>query len=391
MLPGMPPPPLPLSLDDVALFRHFPTLRGKLPWARIGQWPTPVERLPALAGDADGYIDGDMDEDMAAGPPIYVKREDLSSPRYGGNKIRTLEPVLGGALDMGATTVWATGAYGSNHAVATALHARALGLEPGAALFPQPQSTPARANLSALLSARPHLMPLGTVAELPLAMLRLRRQPDAFVMSPGAASPLGALGALSAALELAEQVAAGVCPAPARVVLAVGSTCTTAGLLAGLHLAAHLGIAFAAGVPAITAVRVTPWPITSPTRIAHLAWRTVRNLARLAGVSIPVGFGRLRSSLHVDGRYLAGGYGRASAAGWRASRAFRQAGGPPLDVVYSAKSGAGLLNLARARENPRGPLLFWATKSSASLPYATPEDLALVPRSMRKWLERIRK
>jgi D-cysteine desulfhydrase len=405
----MPPAPG-LTLDDVALFRHVSTLRGKLPWACMGQWPTPVERLPALAGDTGG----------PAGPPIYVKREDLSSPPYGGNKIRTLEPVLGHALDMGATTVWATGAYGSNHALGTALHARTLGLQPGAALFPQPQSPPARANLSALLSTRPRLMALCTVAELPLAMLRLRRQPGAFVMSPGAASPLGALGALSAALELAEQVAAGVCPAPARIVLAVGSTCTTAGLLAGLHLAAHLGIAFGSGVPAITAVRVTPWPITSPTRIAHLAYRTVRNLARLAGVSIPVGFGRLRSSLTVDGRYMGGGYGRASAAGCRARHAFRQAGGPPLDVVYSAKSGAALLDHVRgqahgfarersdggafglvpelvrrlirqpAAENTRGPLLFWATKSSAPLPGATPEDLALAPRPMRKWLDRAR-
>lgn len=398
----MPPASSRLSLDDVALFRHLPTLRGKLPWARMGQWPTPVERLDGLA---------DIDAPWPAGPPIYVKREDLSSPRYGGNKIRTLEPVLARALDMGATTVWATGAYGSNHALGTALHARALGLEPGAALFPQPQSTPARANLSALLSARPRLMALCTVAELPLAMLRLRRRPGAYVMSPGAASPLGALGALSAALELAEQVAAGVCPAPARIVLAVGSTCTTAGLLAGLHLAARLGIAFADGVPAITAVRVTPWPITSPTRIAHLARCTVRNLARLAGVSIPVGFGRLRSSLRVDGRYMGGGYGRVTTAGCRAIEAFRRAGGPPLDVVYSAKSGAALLDLARgeareeargcvaelartlarlpASEKPRGPLLFWATKSSARLPSATREDLALVPRPMRKWLKRM--
>lgn len=389
-----------LSLDDVALFRHLPALRGRIPWVRLGDWPTPVEPLHLPGSRAPGA------------PLVYVKREDRSSPRYGGNKIRTLEPVLGCALKQGATTVWATGAYGSNHALATVLHARHLGLEPGAALFPQPRSTPARANLAALLSAHPALMRLPTVAALPLAMSWLRRQPGAFVMAPGAASPRGALGALSAALELAEQVAAGVCPAPARIVLAVGSTCTTAGLLAGLHLAARLGIAFRTGVPAVTAVRVTPWPITSPTRIALLAWRTLRALARLVASASgvpprPGGSGgpeypespaptlwyplvhpsslvRLSASLTVDRRFLGGGYGRATAPGHRAMHVFEHAGGPPLDVVYSAKSGAALLDLLS--RGTRGPLLFWATKSSAPLPRSGSDEIARAPRALRRWL-----
>lgn len=383
-----------LSLDDVALFRHLPALRGRIPWVRLGAWPTPVEPLHLPGSRAPGA------------PLVYVKREDRSSPRYGGNKIRTLEPVLACALKKGATTVWATGAYGSNHALATVLHARHLGLEPGAALFPQPRSTPARANLAALLSAHPALMPLPTVAALPLAMSWLRRQPGAFVMAPGAASPRGALGALSASLELAEQVAAGVCPAPARIVLAVGSTCTTAGLLAGLHLAARLGIAFRTGVPAITAVRVTPWPITSPTRIALLAWRTLRALARLLAepdaprdpadpapttwhplwhpLVHPSSLVRLNASLTVDPRFLGRGYGRTTAPGHRAMHVFEHAGGPPLDVVYSAKSGAALLDLVSRRT--RGPVLFWATKSSALLPRGVSDDIARAPRAIRRWL-----
>jgi D-cysteine desulfhydrase len=358
-----------LSLDDVALFRCFPGLKDRVPWVRLGDWPTPVERL-----DLPG-----------ARVPVYVKREDLSSPRYGGNKVRTLEAMMGLAVGQGATCIWATGAYGSNHATATVLHAAAAGLDAGVALFPQPPSVPARQNLAAMLSGRPRVRPMVTPVELPLVMAWLGRRPGAFVMPPGGATPRGAMGALSAALELAEQVQAGQCPAPARIVLAVGSACTTAGLLAGLHLAGALGIGFVRGtpVPAVTTVRVTPWPVTSRARMAHLAYRTSLHIAALTGVPA-TSFARLHAGLDVEARYFGSGYGRITASGYRAAHALARAGGPPLDIVYSAKSGAALLDLAR--RGSRGPLLFWATKSSVPLPGASLDEIARAPRAWRDWL-----
>ncbi|KAB2911293.1 MAG: pyridoxal-phosphate dependent enzyme, partial [Kofleriaceae bacterium] len=84
------------SLDDVALFRALPQVGRQVPWVRLGAWPTPVARLD---------LDGD----------VWCKREDLTSPVYGGNKVRTLEAMFGRARAAGATRMWATGAYGSNH------------------------------------------------------------------------------------------------------------------------------------------------------------------------------------------------------------------------------------------------------------------------------------
>lgn len=363
-----------LSLDDVALFRLLPDLRSRVPWVRLGHWPTPVEPLPSFPGIQ---------------VPLYVKREDRSSPLYGGNKVRTLEAMMGRALAAGATRIWATGAYGSNHATATVLHAPGAQLEAGVALFPQPPSRPARDNLLAVLSRRPHIHAMRHALTLPLAMASVRRR-DArsYVMLPGGATRQGAFGALSAALELAEQVAAGECPAPRRIFVPVGSTCTTAGLLAGLHLAHRLGIGFGQGapMPGITAVRVTPWPITSPLRIVRLAHRTSGYLAELANVPAP-SFAELRAALAVEARFLGRGYGRATATGFRAAHAFGQSGGPPLDTVYSAKSGAALLELARGETE--GPLMFWATKSSAPLPTASAEDIALAPRAWQRWLGKV--
>jgi len=371
MLPAMQSTAAARRLDEVALFRAFPELAGRLPWQRLGDWPTAVEPLD-LAG---------------SGAPVWVKREDRSSRRYGGNKVRTLEAVLGRAAAQGAPRIWALGAYGSNHALATVTHAPTAGMDAGIAVFPQPATATARANLSAILATRPAVELMHSPLEVPLAMARLRRRhPADFVMAPGGATPAGTFGALSAGLELAEQIAAGALPAPRRIVVAAGSTCTAAGLLVGLHVAARLGIGVGSGapLPRITAVRVTPWPVTSATMILSLAWRSARLLESLVGAPARLRWDTLRSTLDVDGGQLGGGYGRVTARGWRALEAFRAAGGPPLDVVYSAKSAASLMAL---RERERGPLLYWATKSSAPLGCADAADLAEAPVRLRHWLD----
>src|SRR5439155_18573871 len=150
---------------------------------------------------------------------------------YGGNKIRTLEAWLGHARARGARRIWAMGAYGSNHAVATVVHARAIGLDAGAIVFPQPASEWAIENAGALVATGCPIVRLRSVVEVPFAAAAIARRPGAIVMPPGGATPVGTIGAVTAAFELAEQIAAGLAPPPGRIVLPVGSTCRTAGLL----------------------------------------------------------------------------------------------------------------------------------------------------------------
>jgi D-cysteine desulfhydrase len=330
---------------------------------RLGDWPTPVARLD-LPGE------------------VWVKREDLTSPRYGGNKVRTLEAMFGRARAAGATRMWGTGAFGSNHVVATVLHAATAGLDAGAILFPQPASEPALANAAALLGPHPEIIALGSVIELPFAMARVRRRPGAYVMPPGGATPEGALGAMSAAFELVGQATRGELPWPHRVVLAVGSGCTTAGLLAGFHLAHALGLA--PPPPRVTSVRVTPWPVTSRLRLANLARATVALVDELRGAHSGIGLGALFAGLEVDGRWLGKGYGRATSAGARTTERMRAAAAPPVDAVYTAKSAAAML--ARLDEPATGPTIFWATKSSSPLPRPGAAELAAAPPSMRAWM-----
>ena len=352
------------SVQRVALFRWLPVLASRVPFAALGNWPTPLDRV-----DIEGR-------------PIWIKREGDSSPLYGGNKVRTLEAWLGHVRAVGAERIWAIGAYGSNHAIATVLHARAIGLDAGAILFPQPASEWAYENARALIASGCPLVRLRTVIEVPFVgvAIALRERKRSIVMPPGGATPIGTLGALSAAFELAEQIADGRAPSPQRLVLPVGSTCTTAGLLAGFALARAIGL-WRWPVPVVHAVRVTPWPVTSPILIVQLAAATLARIAKLGGPRVELADPRLI----VDAGELGAGYGRTTARGRDALTTMSGAGMPRLDGVYSAKAAAALLRLHR-----RGvaPLVFWATKSSVELAPHAPEQLRVSPRALARWLAR---
>ena len=367
--------PLPESLAA-----RFPRLEASLRLASIGVWPTPVEPLGELARELG-----------RPAAELFVKRDDRSSPVYGGNKVRTLDVLFGQALARGLPRVVATGAYGSNHALATVLHAPRVGLSPDVALFPQPASRAAALGLAATVAHAARVTDVLHWSTLPfrIAALALRaRRPDdlGLVMAPGGATPLGALGYVLAGFELAEQVQAGALPEPRRVFVGVGSNATTAGLLLGFVLAARAGIGWKRA-PGLVAVRVTPWPVTSRFRILGLAARTSRLLAERARDSSALVEARdLAPFLEVNGHELGRGYGRPTPAGLAAIELFRKLGSFELDTTYSAKVVSAFL--AAARRDEPGPLLYWSTRSTAPLPPVGAHALERAPKRMRTWLER---
>src|SRR5436305_2050677 len=58
----------------------------------LGAWPTPLEGCPRLSASW-------------AGPPIVVKRDDLSGLALGGNKVRHLEFRIANALARGCDSI----------------------------------------------------------------------------------------------------------------------------------------------------------------------------------------------------------------------------------------------------------------------------------------------
>lgn len=337
-----------------SLFELLPSLRDRVAWLALGDLPTTVEPASTVL--------------RARGLPgeLWLKRDDQSSPVYGGNKLRLLEHLLAAARQQGASEVYSTGAIGSNFALATALHAPRAGLEPGAICFPQHLTAEGERN-HALLATRarvlmvPHwsLLPL----EVELVQQRARRAGRrAVVLSQVRFDAEALFGYLNAGLELAQQVAGGLCPAPARVVLPIGSGATTAGLLAGLSLARKLGL-WRAAPPTIEAVRIAAWPLSRRGRVLGLAQKALAGVARLSGdASLALPREQL-VPLELVTDQLGAGYPHATRDGRAARRAFADAGYAILDDTYAAKAAAHVLR--REAGVSAGPVLFWCTKSSA--------------------------
>lgn len=339
------------------LHRRFPTLVETLPRVPLSPGPSPVRRLDRL-GAALG------------GASIWVKDDGRYGSTYGGNKARKLEYLLGEAWQKGRRTIVTFGATGTHHGLATALYAGALGIETVLLAVDQP-SGDRTAQLSRLRAAGAHVHSTRSVLRAallgPFVWLRhFRGFRPPYLVPPGGSSPIGTVGVVEGALELGEQVAAGELPAPAHVVVALGSGGTAAGLLLGLRLA---------GLSApVVAVRVSDIFAPGRRRIARLARRTAR-LLRARGADIPpLSFGPF--DLVVRAEWLGDGYARPTEAGRRAAELVRATEGIQTEDVYTAKTMAALIDLVRAKELAGGPVLYWHTFDALS---GTDPDAAAGP------------
>ncbi|MCS6798684.1 MAG: pyridoxal-phosphate dependent enzyme [Myxococcota bacterium] len=345
------------------LFERWPALRA-LPYRSLVAAPTPVERLAAVS--------------RSSGAELWCKRDDLTHPRYGGNKVRKLEWLLADARACGAGAIVTTGAWGSHHVLATAVHGAEAGFEVHAVLVPQPLDEHVEAQLRADLRAGARLLPVPAWALVPAAMrlvaARLRiAGVRPYLLGPGGSSPVGCIGYVEAGLELAEQIAARALPEPATITVALGSGATAVGLA--------LGLAAAGLTVPVRAVRVTSRLVVSRRLLVRLARRTVEVLRRADDRFPDVARVAMRR-LQVDHRQFAPGYGRSTEASREAMRVARD-DGLVLDPTYTSKAFASLLALVRG--GARGPHLFWHTLSSAPM-----EPLLEGAPPLPAWARRVR-
>jgi D-cysteine desulfhydrase len=302
--------------------------------------PTPVHRLDGLANA------------LGVRAPLWVKRDDLSAPAYGGNTPRKLARILPDAAARGRRTVVTFGGLGSNHALATTVHGAALGLRTVLVLVPQPVTARVvhTLRLDSALGAEIHCAAgLAAAARRAFAILaRSWRSGDrALLVPPGGSSPLGAAGQIDAGLELAAQVRAGELPEPAAVYVAVGSGGTAAGLAVGLR---------AGGLRTqVVGVVVTDVLPPSMKRLRRLAHAAARRHETASGTRLPPDAIRLVHSA------VGPGYGHATPEASRAVAFAAERAALPLETTYTGKC---LAALARDVPGDGRPVLFWNTVSS---------------------------
>jgi len=326
----------------------------------IGRYPTPVQRLSSLSTDRC---------------ELWVKRDDLTNDVYGGNKVRKLEHILTRARERSARRIVTFGAAGSHHVLATTLHGRRANLNVAAILTPQPRNEHAVSNLRVALWLGLEAIRAPSMALAPVVLPTILRQGD-FVVGPGGSTLDGTLGYVDAAFELARQIDDGALPVPDAIVVALGSAGTAAGLLAGIAGGKPTGASSSSSPPSssssssssspspslqetrLVAVRIVSPALMGRRRALLLAWRAAHH--RQLGAS----WGDLAARLVLDPGFLGGGYGRATAAGDRATDLAKREG-LVLDPTYTAKTFAAALDLVEKARFER--VLYWHTLSSASL------------------------
>ena len=266
----------------------------------LGVFPTPLEDAPRLAAALG------LDQ-------LWIKRDDLIGPGGGGNKARKLRYTCAEALAAGATTLITVGAPQSNHARATAAMAARLGL--GCVLVLQGHA-PERLTGNMLLDdlAGAEIVwagekPIGEVAGEEAA-----RRTGSFLIPFGGSSRTSVRAYAECARELRQQAEFD------RVVVAVGSGATMAGLVDGLGAERVLGFDTGAFPDADAAVRALlagdPGELAIDRGQIGAGYATVTEpvrealslAARTEGLFLdPIYTGRAMAGLAAAGRRKAGG------------------------------------------------------------------------------------
>jgi D-cysteine desulfhydrase len=335
------------------IFDRLPSLRSRAPVAGLLPGITPITPL-------------------ADAPGLYLKRDDLSAPDYGGNKIRKLDFLLAAAQARGTREIVCFGYAGSNFVAATAWHAHKLGMQTCGFLLPQEPASYVADNLAVSLAVGAELRELPSMRAIGLAatlrslrgLAHHRRWP--WWIPPGGSSPVGVLGFINGALELQQQIAAGELAVPDVIYVAFSSMGTVAGLAIGLALA---------GLPTrIVAIQVVDDRFASPGKLDALLRRTLRLLG--TDTQLPPA-DQLLQRISIRTEFFGQAYARPTAATKHAIDRFQRSSGARADSAYTGKGLAGLYNDLDAGHLKGQTVVYWHSFNA----HGRPSGVALPRRS----------
>ena len=293
---------------------------------------------------------------------VFVKRDDLIPVGGGGNKLRKLEFLIGDAVAKGADTIVTFGGRQSNHARQTAAAAARAGLACELILsrvVPRDDDPDYDLNGNVLLDTifGAHIHDLASredaeaLAQQRVAALKAQaRHP--YVAPSGGSSPVGCLGYVGCASEIALQSAHHAISF-AQIVVAGGSNGTQAGLVAGF---AAMG-----SDPRL----VKAYTVLAPLEAARAE---VLEKAKATAALLDPAHAITSDMIVVDGAHRGEGYGIPTDGMRAAVELMARSEGLLLDPVYSGKAFAGLLHDIRTGAYPDGAsVLFIMTGGTPGL------------------------
>jgi len=309
-----------------------------IPRLHFANLPTPVEELPRLSK-------------ALGGPRIFIKRDDLTGLAFGGNKTRKLEFLVAEAQAQGADVLISGGAAQSNHCRQTAAAAAKYGLKCILVLNGQHTDNPS-ANLM-----------LDFIFGADVVWVEKREERDAmlqhtfenccqgkhrpYLVPYGGSSPTGALGYAFAVEEVMKQSVHAD-----WIVFGTSSGGTHAGLLLGARVFDFKG-------------RVLGISIDEPEdklrqHVARLASDASEKLGKRINFEA--------AAVLANDQYCQSGYGVFGDGEREAINLFAKNEGVLLDLVYTGRAAAGMIDLIRrGMFKKTDTILFWNTGGQPAL------------------------
>ena len=350
-------------MKQPALFDVYPTLHERIPWISILPRPTPTRHL------------SNLQEALMSKEEMWVKLDNLTSERYGGNKVRKLEFLLAEALHQNKQQIATLGGLGTNHGLATTVHSQANNLSTRLYLTDQPITPHVLQNLKLLYHFGATMIYAKTRRN---ARFRFRyfdrlHQRQTYWLPLGGSSAVGVLGYVNAVFELHHQITEGQLPEPRLIFIPVGSLGTIAGIDLGLQLTG-----LSTRVRGICVSPHTP----SADRLTSLIQSTLKLMQR--GETFQNFAYQPRFELVIE--HAGKGYGEPSTEGVEATQLAKEHETLTLEPTYTAKTLAGAISYIR--KGGKGPILYWHTFNSVDLsPLANKMDYKCLPSPFHKFFK----
>jgi len=346
------------------LFEAYPQLAKTIPWVKLGALPTPVERLSKLGAKLDH-------------PNLWIKRDDLSSTKMGGNKVRIMEFLLAAMKASGKTVAISPGALGSNQIMASGIYGRELGLKVVGVFFKQ---CPTDYMCKHMLIDKtmgvefnhvesPYLVPFAIIYHY-LKNIDWEKMQAPFYIPTFGSSATCALGYFDAMFELKKQIDAGQLPEPDYIFVTAG----TGGTMAGIQLGARL-----LGMKTKTiGVRITDFIACNERLVASIINRCRKHLNK-AGADLPeMKFKKADVMMIHD--FFGGEYAKITEEGKDAKKLLSEIEGIALDTTYTAKTMAAMIKYLKENDLKNKQVLFWHTYNTRDLsPFL---DKSLSPKNL---------
>ena len=356
----------------LSIFHTYPDLYNKLDFFSLGEYPAPARKLKRL-GRAVGLND------------LYLKDDGCIGTDYGGNKVRKLEFLLGNASKLKVKEILTFGYAGSNHALATTIYAKHLGIKCTSILLRQPNAQYVRDNL--LMCHRsggkmvhcnnPATFMVKTSHQILSYLTTSHQRP--YIIPAGGSSILGVLGYVNAVYELKERILAGILPKPDVIYVAGGTMGTAAGLLLG---------SIATGLKCrINIIKTTESPMVNPWLVKILLKRTCLFLKSLEPSFPSCHFDK--SDIKICKNHVGDGYACFTRQGMDAVNLMKRLEGILLEGTYTGKTVAAIIDDAKKGHLANKKVLFWNTFNTCQFGKLIKSiDYRQLPKALHGYFER---